>query len=465
MKENRLKELFVNTFILGVSKLASPLLAFLLIPIYTSIVAPEQFGIVDIIQTYATLLVPIVLLRLNIGLFRFTVDARKDEQEIRRVFTNTLIIIIPMFVLSLVIIGIFGIFSLIPFSGVILIYAITQLVENIFDPLARGLGRNKLFTVTALVSATVNILFGYVFVVILRLGAAGILLAGASSSIVRITIIVLCVKAYKLIDVRLSSKEVRKELLKFSTPLIFEGASTWVINMSDRTIITIILGLAANGIYAVSNKFSNIVGTATAIFWMAWSEMTAKYVGTDGYGKMLSNTFDVYLRLLFGGVGMFLAVIPIVWDSLIGSEYQSAFQFVPILMTGSMISAMGAYFAPIYTALKFSKRLLTSSVLGAVINVLLSFLLIPMIGLYGAAIATAFGYLVMFIYRYVDISKKEDVRIDWRFLFVAISVFVVNLWLYYTGIVWINVIIATFVLLIYNRGLLKEVLVPRKERY
>ncbi|MCL2152338.1 MAG: oligosaccharide flippase family protein [Oscillospiraceae bacterium] len=463
MKHNTLRELFGNTFVLGVSKLASPLLSFLLVPLYTAIVAPEQFGTVDIIQTYAALLVPIVLLRLDIGLFRFTVDARKDENEIKRVFTNTLIIIVPILILSLTIVGILGINNIIPFIGIVLLYTAVQLLENIFDPLARGLGRNKLFTVSALVSAAANIFFGYLFVALLHLGAAGILLASTSSSIVRITILVLCVKAYKLIDLRTSSKEVRKELLKFSTPLILDGVSFWVINMSDRTIISVIMSLAANGIYSIANKFSGIVGTATTIFWMAWSEMTAKYVETEDYGKMLSNTLDIYLRLLFGGVGLFLTIVPAVWNSLIGSEYQNAFQYVPILVVSSMINAMSTFYAPIYTALKLSKRISISTVLGAVTNVLLSLFLIPIIGLYGAAIATAFGYLLIFIYRYIDISKKEGVHIDWGFLFVAIGVLSMNIWLFYTRVVWVNVVIAIIMFIIYNKELWKEILVPHQE--
>ena len=55
-------------------------------------------------------------------------------------------------------------------------------------------------------------------------------------------------------------------MYQYSIPLVPNGISWWIVNVSDRTIITAIIGTAANGIYAVSNKFPTILSSLLGIF-------------------------------------------------------------------------------------------------------------------------------------------------------------------------------------------------------
>ena len=78
---NRQKELAKNTIILTVGKICTQFVSFLLLPLYTSLLAPEEYGIVDLVNTYIVLLTPIFNWQFENGLFRFLLDYRNDEYK------------------------------------------------------------------------------------------------------------------------------------------------------------------------------------------------------------------------------------------------------------------------------------------------------------------------------------------------------------------------------------------------
>ena len=64
-------------------------------------------------------------------------------------------------------------------------------------------------------------------------------------------------------------------MLKYSVPLVPNMLSWWIVNASDRMIISTILGIAQNGIYSAANKFSGVVSTLYSVFNLTWTESAA----------------------------------------------------------------------------------------------------------------------------------------------------------------------------------------------
>ena len=71
---NKKKQLARNTIIIFFGKVCTQLISFLLLPLYTAYLATSEYGIVDLIQTYVTLLVPIITLELEMSIFRYLID-------------------------------------------------------------------------------------------------------------------------------------------------------------------------------------------------------------------------------------------------------------------------------------------------------------------------------------------------------------------------------------------------------
>ena len=87
---NRERELAKNTFILTVGKISTQFISFLLLPLYTSLLTPEDFGIVDLLNTYVTLLVPIFNWQFESGMFRFLIDYRDNVEKQKSIISTVL---------------------------------------------------------------------------------------------------------------------------------------------------------------------------------------------------------------------------------------------------------------------------------------------------------------------------------------------------------------------------------------
>ena len=84
---NKKKELAKNTVIIFFGRVCTQLISFFLLPLYTSYLSTSEYGTVDLIQTYVTLLVPIITLELEMSIFRYLIDCRGKEKD-----TNKLVL-------------------------------------------------------------------------------------------------------------------------------------------------------------------------------------------------------------------------------------------------------------------------------------------------------------------------------------------------------------------------------------
>ena len=78
---NRQKDFLINTIVLFVGKFSTQFMSLLLLPLFTTYLLSEDYGLVDLIQTYITLFVPILTLKLDSVLFRFLVDKTDDKND------------------------------------------------------------------------------------------------------------------------------------------------------------------------------------------------------------------------------------------------------------------------------------------------------------------------------------------------------------------------------------------------
>ncbi len=235
------------------------------------------------------------------------------------------------------------------------------------------------------------------------------------STLINSLIIIIALKPTQYIDKKLRDQSLRKELLRFSLPLVFENSSWWIMSTSDRTIITAVLGAAANGIYAISNKVTNVANIFTSIFWMSWSESASAHVDDNDRDQFYSKMLNAYIRG-FGAICLIvIAATPFLMKLFIGAEYGEAFYNIPILIIATFFSAIMGFLAAIYSALKMTKQIMVTSLVSAAVNLVINLALINFIGLYAAAISTAISYATMTMHRYLGLRKKGiKVRIDKR---------------------------------------------------
>ena len=295
---NKKKELTKNTILLFISKFFTSTITFLLIPLYTRLLSTSDYGYIDLIQTYILLIVPILLLRFDSAIFRFLIDARNDEKEKKRIISISLLTTLVQSFLFSVVVIILNIFINIKFFPYILINIIFMGISQILLQASRGLGNIKVFSIGSIVSGVVSVLCNVLFIAFLKKGAEFILISNTIGNAAAIIYVFITNKIYKYLDRNYITFSKIKEMLSYSLPMIPDGLSWWVVNVSDRTIITSFLGTNYNGIYAISGKFSNILATIFGIFNMAWQESASLHVNDNDRDEYFSDIFNITLIII-----------------------------------------------------------------------------------------------------------------------------------------------------------------------
>ena len=397
------KYLAKNTIIFTLGNLGTKLIQFFLVPLYTNVLSTADYGVVDLVTTIGMVLAPILLLNINDGVMRFALDKGADFNKIMSIGLAAFIFCL---ITGLVIFPIGNISNQLGnYSSYIYFYTISYAGNLLFFGYLRGTEKLLQFSIGNIINAMLIASFNIFFLVIIKTGIAGYFLSYTLANFI------CCIYAFIVGNVKevilnfKLDKELMIKMLKYSVVLIPNTFMWWIINSSDRVMITSFIGNSANGIYAISCKIPTLLSTIVTIFNTAWSYSAIKENDSydrDEYNNSVYNGL-VMLSVVIGAAMMlvmkpFLAVY-------VSKMYYKAWMFTQYLVVGCVFLSIASFLGAYYTVNKDSKGFLYSSSVAAAINLALNYLLIPKIGIAGAALATAISYIAVFLYRAVDTKK------------------------------------------------------------
>ena len=454
----RKKELVKNTFIIFVGKFCTQFVTFLLVPIYTFYLTTSDYGYVDLIQTYISLLIPIVILRFDSAIFRFLIDVRNDEEEKTEIISSSIALIVFQIVLLIIVFLAINYFFNIPYWFAIILNIVFVSISSYLLQLTRGIGKNFDYSISVILSAVITIVLNLILIVRYKSNASSILYISAIANFICSLYLVIKNKIYQNVKLKSFSKRKIKEMLKYSLPMIPDGLSWWIVNVSDRTIIASLIGVSANGIYAVSCKFSNILSSIYQVFNMSWQESVSLHINDKDrdkfFSEVLNNTYVIFYSLCI----LILVCMPFLFRYFIGKEYALAYTTIPILLMGNLFNALANISGGIYIAKKETQKVARTTIIAAFINIVINLLFIKKFGLYAAAISTLISYIVLAIYRYIDVKKYVKMKINLKMFVITNLFFIVSSIVYYLNIFIFNVfniIIVLIVVIVLNQDNIK----------
>lgn len=458
-KINRNTEFAKNTLILLIGKFATQFMSFLLLPLFTHYLATDDFGLVDLLQSYIFLFVPVLTLRLDSAIFRFLIDKRKDEEGKTKIISNALFVLFVVTLIAIIISIIIIVFFNFKYVFCVIVNLIVLMLSNVLLQILRGLGKNKEYSIASIITGFTCLIVNIVLILFFHYGANSILIASSIANIFVIMYVLFVSKTLSYFNINKISKKEIHSLLKYSLPMIPNSLSWWIVSVSDRTIISIFLGEAFNGIYTVSCKFSNLLNSVFSIFCMSWQESASIHINDEDRDDFFSDMINT-LFIAFSCVSLIIiSCLPIVYNILIGEEYLSSYNYIPILLYANSWNIMISLIGGIYIALKKTKEIANTTIISAIINLLINVVFIKYIGLYAACLSTLIAYLAMSIYRHIDCKKYINLKIDYLKIFIFTIIFGISMLLYYINNIYLNVVNLLFVLLyscIINKELLKK---------
>ncbi len=425
-----------NTLLIAISRVSTQMVMFFMLPLYTTTLTPGEYGTVDLIITYGALFAPLIMLNVQQGIFRQLIDARADSETQRRVITNALEIVVwTSLIAGLIFLGV-SYFVAIPLIATIVFYFFSLIVGDLVIQIARGLGKTKEFAIAGIAQGLLTVALSLVFMLPLQMGMNGMLLGMAIGMLVPAIVLALYIGAHRSIKISARDIATKKELLAFSLPLMPNTISWWVFNASDRTIISVVLGVAANGIYAVTNKFANIANSFGAIFYMSWSESAVLAINDPDRDKFFSSIANMMLKS-FSTLGiLIMCATPLIFPLMVDSNFNEALLYLPVLILGTIFNTVVSFYSAIYVAKKMTKQVANTSIFAALINLVVIFSLIWFIGIWAAAISTAVAYGAMAVYRHYDMKKHMEIAYEKGLFFKLALLFALVTGLYYVGALW-----------------------------
>lgn len=426
------KELIKNTLIIAVGKFSTQVVTFLLLPLYTSRLTTNEYGTYDFICTLVLFLVPFITLLMQESLFRFLIDADSEEQK-KRTISQSAIFIICSTVFSSVIL--FVVLSIIKYElkNYLIIYLIVNIVNGLALSLARGMGNIRLYSLSSFISSFLTIGLNVVFILYFSLGIRGLLIANIIANFITSMYILIKVRINEYISISNLDRNYMMEMIKYSIPLVPNSVSWVIINLSDRLIISTYLGTSFNGIYAIAYKFPTIINTLYGFFYTAWQESASKAIKGEDYNKFYNSIYKTLKRFLVSIMICLISIMPFIFNVFIGSEFIEAYKYIPMLILGVIFSNISGFYGGIFSAYKDTKIMGISTILAAIINLIINILLIRYIGLYAAALSTIIANLIVCIYRKNKIKKYINFDKDTKFIITTIIIGILSIGAYFSN--------------------------------
>ncbi|MDO4889071.1 MAG: oligosaccharide flippase family protein [Candidatus Saccharibacteria bacterium] len=447
---NKTRELTKNTIILGIGQFVPKVFAMITLPILTGAFSTSSYGQYDLISSFTALFLPISTLLIQQAAFRFLLESNTDKERKNYISTSVVFVFSLSMILALiVIIGgfLFGLDIGLVFSALALYVA--EAVLDLFGQIARGLGSNEWYSLSAIVCSVIYmILIGF----IVAFGLVNVyvaLLVGAVAYIGSAVILAFRLKMFKYMRLKYFTWQCLKKMLRYSVPIIPSSISLWVVNLSDRIIVTWRLGSAFNGIYAAACKIPNVFGAMYGVFNLAWTELAARSIKEKNVSRYYSKLFDGLYTFMVGALLMIVPISSMLYDSLVDSKFIEGYAQLFILYVGIILSCLVAFYGGLYVALKKTKQVGISSLVGAVLNIIFNIFMIDSIGLYAASVSTVVSFLAICIYRAVQIRRYIALEYSLKNISVGVAFIGVAGWVFYMDNGVMNVFLATLAI-VYN---------------
>ena len=420
---NQKKQLMKNTIIIAIGKLSTQIISYLLLPLYTSQLDPSEYGNYDFICTLSVFLCPIITLLMEESMFRYLIDADSKVQR-KKIITQTIIYTffgtVLFTIIAALIMG-FGTDYTPMYITAIITFVISNILIGLSNALSRGLGKIKLYSVSNFILGISTIILNIVFILALNAGAEGLLWANTIANAFTAIVILGILKLPKYIGK--IDKPLMKDMIKYSIPLVPNSISWSIINMSDRIILTQMVSSAANGIYAMANKFPNIINVLYGYFYTAWKESAAKIVKEDNKNQYYNSIYHDAKRFLYAVTICLIAVMPFAFPIFINEAYNEAYVYIPIVMIATYYSNLSSFYGGIFSAYKDTKIMGTTTIVAAVINLVIDLLLVNTLKIYAACFSTLIANLIVYFYRKKKLKKYLKLKeLKWQgpMLFLAI---------------------------------------------
>ena len=409
---SKYKYLFKNFGLLTISSLSTKVLVFFLVPLYTSVLSTEEYGIYDNYLTTINLLLPILVCDIWQAVFRFSIDKDSDKQLYFSIgIRYGILACFVLFIFEIInyTFNILPLFNIHPY--LFLIMFMVRVFSNICLEFARALEKIKEISIAGVISSLFTILCNILFLLVLKIGLEGFFLVNIIVPFVQLFFLAFSIQLRHYCTFR-RNKEQSITMVRYSSPMIITDVAWWINGALDRYIITSFCGLQETGVYSLGHKIPTILDLFSSLFGQAWNLSAIKEFDTETSLSFFERTYKYYNIFLVSVCSFLIVTSKIIASFLYAKDFFIAWKYVPFLLMATLFGGLSGFLGSFFSAAKNTKIFAISTCIGAIINIILNVLFIRRFGALGAAFATTISYFVIWFIRLFCVKKLINLKLQ-----------------------------------------------------
>lgn len=417
--------------IYSIGSLGSRAINFAVYPILTFFLIKSDLGYYDLIVNTIYLLIPLATFQISDGVYRAILPVNDRGARKAIISTGINIILTTTVVILLSVLIITKLFFPVQQGFLVFLMALGYALNISFKQIVRGLKLNKAYILSDIIYSFVFVCALLVFLNGYLVGLEGVFVSFILANVLSIGYLLIATEIISYMSFfKLPRRENIRALFRYSVPLIPNTLSWWLVGSANTYIITIILGLAANGIYAIAFKFSSIVYILNKIFTLAWQDQLIGAESEDHqYNSKILNRLLVFLLIMVGLIT--LSSKPLL-RIIVTGEYYEAWKYIPLLLMATVFSSISSYFGAFYLSWQNTSKIFITTLYGALVAVISSVILTNWLGLMGTSIAMALGFGTVAITRYLDTRARLNLSFKPTILLILMAFIILSIAINYT---------------------------------
>ena len=390
-----------DSFVYGLGGIANQAVAILLVPIYARVLGDTGLGITSVLNSIISLSLMLVGLALPQAFFRWYLREAADHVERSHILRTTLAVRIAASLAGFALV----LLAAVPLTAVLfggenlLLFALAAPIV-LFDsfsgiPLSflRAERRSRDYVIISLTRAITGSVLIVLLVVVLQFGVVGVALGSAIAAALSAGIGAWVIWRTGMWRPVLD-RDLSRAMLAFALPLVPAAVAGWTLNLADRPLLLAITDSeAVVGVYALGYT-GGLVINALAIqpFSLAWGATFWEISRSDDAPRVFARTLTWFLAIASAAALFLSAIGTDVIRLLFTPDFEDSRYIVPFSAFAFVLYGAYTIVATGLSVVGRSGILATTMLIAAGVSLGLNLLLIPVLGMYGAAISTVAGY-------------------------------------------------------------------------
>ena len=420
--KKKYKALFSNTLIFAISTVLSKLILAFLLPLYTRKLTTAEYGTAELLTTISQLVIPVCSFAIQDAVFRFSMGKDNDSSQVLK--NGFKVLGIADLLLTIISLAFHWYKPLSDWTIYFFAISVLTMYRSVLSLYVKAIGKSLPFAIDVILYNSLLAGLNVLFLTTLNLGLSGYFIAMALANLFSFVYLAFNSNIVKLFRVKFDT-HLLKQMLLYSAPLIINSISWGLTHVADKVMLTEMKSSDATGIYSVASKIPSLLSLITGVFSQAWTISAIQDYQSEKDSRFYSNIFTLtHISTVLGGL-LILAFNNNLLPYFVGGDFREAFMYSPILLLGTVFLMYSNFYSPIYSAMMKSKQIMYSALGGAIINLIINAVLIPIIGIMGACIATATSYAFIVVFRMVNVNKYMKIDFDVIKFIISILIYII----------------------------------------